>query len=230
MKLIEITSTITNKPTNLDMDDRNKPKRHGVGDDDIGHFSFVKPDEDDPHMIRKYHRRADIIDDAFNYYVEELRKRKLWNKNIHFPRIYNTNIHQGYKDWEIEKLIKLSDASKTEYRALIKRYFSGEDVDAGLYRATDKMNYMQIFLNFIVRYTGDGDGDGDEGFQVVDEELKKALNILVEIKRNVPEITHFDWGLDNIMFRRTSVGLQVVFTDPFGFAKVQKNVDNTPAV
>lgn len=213
MKLVEITSTITKKPTNLDMDNRDQPHHHGISMDDTGYFSFVKPDEEDPHMIRKYHRRPDDEEDAFDYYVEELRKRKLWNKNIHFPRIYNTNVHQGYKDWTIEKLINTDDVSNTEYRALIKRYFSGANVDSGLIAAASTKEYIPLLLRFIRKYTS----YEAESFEVEDEELSKALDILRDMVIDVPEIDDFDWGFDNIMFRRTSVGLQLVFTDPFGF-------------
>jgi hypothetical protein len=145
MKIYEILSTQTYRQPRM-----TRQERHDVDDDDsipAGWYSFVHKDKDDPHMVKKF-KRPNKEDDGYDDYVNELRKNKLWSKNIHFPRVYNTNVSHyinpdhangpeyekgwdknTYVDYTLERLIPYSNVSTQQLTSALSRYFKGPAVD-----------------------------------------------------------------------------------------------------
>lgn len=180
-----------------------------------GSFSFVKPDVD-PHMIRKYHKRDHYAEtDGFVLYAEYLASKELWNKNIHFPRVYNTNQDPGYgdaHDWLIEVLVPWNYVSEKEYQAMFRRYFTGEGVERRM--ILDNTALYAVAMSTMIS-TVCGEYGLNEDIQVKDEELAEAIRLLTEFADS--SSAELDLHKNNIMYRRTSVGMQVVLSDPFGY-------------
>jgi len=221
MKLSEITTKHTRKHREFDPKERGHPEEYGLSNDP-GHFSFVKHDEDEPHMITKYHRRPDEMGDAFVSYAKLLKKKKIWNKNIHFPRIYVTNDDKDaegrvFRDWTMEKLVSWKNVSEEELRELISRYFRGPEINRFLSgKFTPLLEYAEQIPLYCISYFWN---KNHGRFIVNNDEFKWALDFLKDIVNGeYGYIGSLDLHADNVMYRRTPVGVQLVFTDPFGFA------------
>lgn len=185
----------------------------------VGGSSFVTPHEDDPHMVRKYHKkRIEMQKDGFTWYAVLVTKYHLWD-NVHFPRIYVTNDVEHEKlgpirDWTIEKLLNSGEIRQSEMKHLFARYFSGKYVDKML-SYKDMFSSIQ-YSHFIALCIRQVIFENTDGFQVKieDEELARAINTLRELKSEMGN-SKFDLEGDNILYRRTAQGLQLVFMDPF---------------
>lgn len=177
----------------------------------VGHFSRAFKDPDDPHMIDKEQIRKSYQDrmaDGFEFFAKKVIKNKLWNE-IHFPRIYVENVttdktgKKNYK-WKMEKLIPLTEYSDEGLHHLAEQYF-GED------------NAIEINSGYTLASAVQ---DAVHGYiKIRDEQLMKALKILKELYKEYFELTNgggfWDMHAANMMIRRTSVGPQLVITDPF---------------
>lgn len=214
MRLFEIiTHTKTSEPRGLSDEERLEPKKHGLVGVDDSNFSFVQSDED-PHMVRKYNKSEEASrQDGFAKYVEFIVRFKLWDNNVHFPRVYNTNVVQGgdygdpVYDWTIEKLLDWDAVSVAEYDYMNQRYF-GESVN------DEPRLLIQDMASRILNALR---GDTVMSNEVRDPDLITAMEVLKQIK-DYAGFVGYDIHKDNIMFRRTPVGMQLVFNDPFGFA------------
>lgn len=216
MRLFElITHTRTRNPTAMDPVERSEPEMFSMADKQPGTFSFIRNDDDDPHMVRKYNKTAyHSKQDGFVVYAEFVNKYKLWDSSVHFPRIYNTNDdpdRDGSRyDWQMEKLIEWRDISAKEFLALYNRYFiapvSREDLPSQML-VDDIINELLEALH----------PKSDPADVVKDEGLLSALKSL-KVIRDTAGFSEFDLHINNIMYRRTAVGLQLVFSDPFGFS------------
>jgi hypothetical protein len=196
--------------------DRSGPK--------VGLYSVVIKSVDDPHMVRKFHIKTDPsgregegelwkVNDGFVVYAALLIKLKI--DNVHFPRIYETNIHEGgsrvFRDWTMEALLEWNEVRHEELKELFHRYFEGEEID-NLMHEWDA-NSPADLAGIMAAATYHNDRSNVD-IRIKDDEYRKAIDILHIIKSK-GQFTRFDGGMSNLMFRRTSVGLQAVFSDPF---------------
>lgn len=215
MRLFElITHTSTVGDDNEDLGDL---ESQALNDPDDSSFSFVVPDED-PHMVKKYNKSYDAsYKDGFVMYAEYVVEYKLWDESVNFPRIYNTNATPSDRevgsryDWRIERLIPWTEVSKEEFKAMVERYFVGPIVSRFGTGETERVlaDGITIMLKRLL--------EGSSEISARDEGLSVALSWLGSIKKYY-NFNGYDIHKDNIMYRRTPVGLQLVFNDPFGFA------------
>jgi hypothetical protein len=218
-EIIQHKRTVSEPPIDDDM--RADPADHGLGNKgDDASFSFVTP-ADDPHEVRKYNRTPDnSLQDGFVLYAKYVVKHKLWD-NVHFPKIYVTNQaashgDEEFYDWTMERLTWWKDISEEEYLAMIDRYFSipvaellrskGDDLSYG-----EQFRFAQGISDILRAMLR-----GDMAVDVIDDELLDALRHLVAIKEEIG-FKLYDLHRFNIMYRRTPVGTQLVFSDPFGY-------------
>jgi len=180
-----------------------KPKEIGSGI-----YSSVYDNPADPHTVKKTQSYASS--DPFLEYVELIIKHKLW-ENPHFPRIYGTkyfNFKGGLRrgQWKIERLHKIHTLNLEESKGLVERYFGVET----------ESKYTLIRLL--------GDLENKKTIEnIKDETFKQAAIKIHSLIDDLPRVSFdstvpragLDLHGDNFMIRRTSVGPQVVFMDPF---------------
>jgi len=196
---------------------------HGDGRLGTGEFAIVYPDKDDPHMVNRRGRipgnekrskhSPDMLKDSFISYAKWVVRNKLWNENIHFPRIYVTEYDEANDifDYKIEKLVDYRSLNRKMLLNVMYKYFT-DDIMSDATTVTDlkklktnQLMYQMCYILDEVIY------EGTKG-TVKDEEFKRGFDILLKgIKDN-------DWEWDghrtNVMFRITGTGPQLVFTDP----------------
>lgn len=181
-----------------------------------GTFSRVSDDKSDPHMVTKTQMRKDdgYIADMFDAYAEVIAKEQLWDM-IHFPRVYaiktySDNAGNKRTRWRMEKLIALSSRQVTplDVKSLCERYFSDdaykEIADADFYPG--EIVY-QIELGV----------EQEELGVIKDDTLRAACKKLrqIYIEFNRTSATMLDLHDENLMYRRSHTGLDIVFSDPF---------------
>lgn len=181
-----------------------------------GSFSAVKPDPKDPHMVKKFSVAGrSESDEGFKAFIMFLHNNDLAD-NIHMPRVYDIKTVKGrdgivIDSYRIEKLISMNTLSR-------------EDLVSFIHSITDEMDIDDEYTS------------GDIGFKILQVMLSDAISKAVS-KRNpsfkldsLNEACHIvaralhatggdsDMYGDNLMFRRTQQGLQLVFSDPIYIA------------
>jgi hypothetical protein len=213
MKLNEIIKT-SHKQAHGGVFYNKKLKQKAQDSDNHGLYSFVTHDEDDPHIVTKYGKETlENSRDGFIKYAQEIKRRRLWEKNIHFPRIYTVTdttdatptIGGKYRSWKIEKLTKLRSCSTEQLNAMSYQYF-GKEYESFVSKTSIITNICKNIENFLY---------GISDTPVIDNEFKQACLILRDIREKIN--IYFDIHDGNLMVRVTPVGTQIVFTDPFGF-------------
>jgi hypothetical protein len=176
-----------------------------------GRYSIVRKDPKDPHMVSK---RQKIDTSGENYHQKDLYPefvKALVNSdqkmNPYFPRIYGVNKYtdkQGVTlhKFNMEQLNSMHTISKEELQHVLDLI-----IDEGIQRAwgidTDMM--LAYFLSEAIKKSS-------VRKLVKDRNLYNALVFLSKfLKKN----WHLDLHADNMMFRRTPYGPQLVITDPF---------------
>lgn len=182
-------------------------------------FSKVKDIKNEPHMVRKYnHRPMDPAAhklrsvDGFNYFIEQIIERGETD-NIHFPRVYAMKkIVDDYKQhihtYDVEKLIPSSAVTREELLKVCEESF-GKDDDALDY---SKESLEDIISGKVIYALEHNDYDDIES-----ESLLEALHILRDIVKSAINLKRghkLDLHVQNIMYRRTPVGTQLVINDP----------------
>lgn len=211
-----------------DGDDSYDPELDDYGEDDrlgTGEAGIVFPDED-PHMVRRIGRQKGNIKgsaskhakrDPYVTYAKWVVDEKLWEKNIHFPRIYVTEYDETNDifDYTMEKLFPYTKLTRKMVWGMLHNYFDKDSIEDGLPRgvkedpSTDEYSLRDL-LYTLVSLTDLAVMDAED--IVINDEFDKACQMLgVQIDDN-------GWDSDltrhNIMFRLTNTGPQLVFTDP----------------
>lgn len=222
--LLEIIEPeIKNFRTNREFKDRpfnyhkekNNPRNLGTGN-----FSKVRSTRD-PHVVKKSSisttRGNPELDDAYWDFVNLVLKNKLW-ENPYFPRFYRKTSIQGEKDTshhsvEMERLESIEKAPNEDLIPMIRKALNKkgrEYVKAKAEEVGGKGALIFAFSTVINSAVYDGNLS-----LIGDDELAKALKILNLYAKN--SSVKIDIHEENIMARRTPVGLQLVITDPFSF-------------
>lgn len=181
--------------------------------DEIGRgvFSRVVPHPEDPHLVQKYNihplgpKRARVAD-GFEQYVDFLIKYNLMD-NVHFPKVYKvktvTDAGGERKNfYEIEKLYPLRQMTDEELASISENVF-GSSYTLVPSNIAERIEYAVT--------------DTAWREKIKSESLKNAIEALVKISKESD--FSLDIHEDNIMFRRTPHGPQLVISDPFSFLK-----------
>lgn len=216
MKLIDLQEIFTPTETTIFSNRKFRPNydpnptKRELG---RGKYSVVADDPADPHMVKKRQLSRSDTDnskDLYTTFAKTVVAYKLWNK-IHFPRIYEIKVlqdkdHKQLFKWRIEKLHDIYTLSPEEFDSLINRYFTRDIVQA-INKSPERM--CDIMRSMIVK---------KDFSNVEDEQFKTCMAIISKMIQSFQSIGRYfklDLHSGNIMVRRTSVGPQLVITDPF---------------
>lgn len=195
-----------------------------------------------PHDIRKVSRQMDRFDiDGFYYYMHGLADNPD-NTNPYYPRFREikvyTDEHDAKKAMDVftddrkdkitystkmEKLYPLRDMSRSEEDAMLARMLGtgytkmvtgAEGVNqrlANILNSQEKADYGRVL--YIIKFLlHEPDAIADD---IQDADLMRATNWLREFQRTAS--LGFDLHGENIMYRKTPYGPQLVITDPFSY-------------
>jgi hypothetical protein len=232
MKLFEIINLKTEKIYNSPKSEDEHSRR--IKSNKRGAFSWVEDDETDPFLVNKKH----FIDsenpesrDGFYVYLNKIKDKMA--ENPFFPRVYELRKHhqqdaESYSriNSKIEKLFPLKDLSIPLQDAMVKSLLDMPK----LLEEVDKHKSGKMFYEYVKRYEKHYGQYYSENMiyfliylRIIDglhispskviknKELEDALNLILSSKRSV------DLHDDNVMFRRTPYGPQLVLSDPLSF-------------
>jgi uncharacterized ubiquitin-like protein YukD len=170
--------------------------------------SYENPD--DPHTIHKFSRQPTISHDGFKIYADYIIKYNLASKNPYFPRIYKhrTNIEPPSDlsyEFEIEKLLLYYDIRIKEFRPILELLFNDSEVEEIMNIHSNEGITIKIARKIRLMIT--------QNIKSKSKLLNQAFFIIQKIIRDNSDI-YIDIHEDNIMFRRTNSGIQLVINDP----------------
>jgi len=196
--------------------DKKDPRHLGSG-----YFSKVRS-TNDPHVVKKSSVETTTgnpeLDDAYWDYVDLIIKNKLW-ENPYFPRVYKKTSMRGKEDTghhsvEMERLESIEKATKDDLLPITRKAFNKK----GREKITSDVKEKKISpITAISRVLDNAVNSGNLSL-IKDDELAKALKILNLYAKN--SSVGVDIHEENIMARRTPVGIQLVISDPFSFKQV----------
>ena len=190
-----------------------------------GAFYGMNDKNDDPHEIRKHTLYPTNIKtgiDAFAAYAKVLIENGMSGNNIYAPRIYNVkkstdSTGEVHYDFDIEKLVASHQISNKDAVAALTPAFESLDMFTRIVSASkhtrnggDITGRIGDLLTVMIRYDEiDTDSDDLNALLHVIQDVRETAN------KSTPRQTYgIDIGPSNIMYRRTSVGLQMVINDP----------------
>lgn len=182
------------------------------GEEGVGSFSRVRPSKE-PHQVKKYSHSPLKYDEGFNIfarYIAEPGKNRM--DNIHIPKVYNIKKYtdasgKHIDSYEMERLQSLQTVSKEELEHMWNVYFNTE------WSEHTDMSMLLGMLQIVI------DNDTSLDLMIKSQELKEAIFIirgaLDYASKKFGDIRAMpDLHADNLMIRRTSSGVQLVFSDP----------------
>ena len=201
-----------------------------------GAFASAYRHKKNPYDVVKGSKASKEID-GFRAFYDALASDEEAQSNPYFPRFRAMSKYTGDDDRSsyiarMEPLEKYSSISDRERKMLLDKIFSehGHDVikhyweeeklragwadDAYL---EDEDLYKHDVFAWAIRAALENDTWGDElRWEIEDGKFKKAIEFL----QNHAKASEFelDMHFNNMMIRRTSVGPQLVFNDPFGMS------------
>ena len=211
-----------------------------------GAFASAYQHKDTPHDVTKG-SKASYVPDGFQALFTALSKDKEAQANPYFPRFRSINKFQGEVEaghnpdqkkrssyvLKVEKLEPYKKLSEKEREMLVNKIFNehGEDVinhywEEETRNAQNPRGQPQRFpgekFAWAIRACLEGDTWEDElRWTIEDKKFEQAIEFLQKAAEESGY--RFDLHADNLMVRRTSVGVQLVLNDPLGFSKA-----NTP--
>lgn len=195
-----------------------------------GAFATAYRHKDNPYEITKG-SKASLKPDGFVSFYDALAKNEDAQSNPYFPRFRAMNKYHGqndrksyiarmeplepYKNLSEEERVMLVDKIFDEHGSdVINHYWEEEHRDRQHPRGRDQYFEGEKFA-WAVQSALENDTWGDElRWTIQDKKFLQAIEFLQEAAEK------FEFDLDmhfnNLMVRRTSVGPQLVFNDPFG--------------
>lgn len=175
-----------------------------------GHYSRVKPHPSDPHLVKKTsHNIKYSGDDGYRSFIAYIIENKLTD-NIHFPKVYNIRTitdKNGKKiySFDVERLVPLRKLGVEQMKAALDSHFNDDRIE----EVEDEDDGIGIIMTNIDMAVHEG------VFSVLKtQELKDACFILFKLSKDEASPHWFDLKYDNMMWRLTPYGAQLVFTDP----------------
>jgi len=197
------TTDVIDKRTNRDL---RQFRQRNTERNPEGAFSLVKQDKD-PHMMKKSSRNATPsgFTEGFKAFIMFLKNNDF--ENIHFPRVYEVKTIQGKDGYEIDKfkVEKLIDGYQID-KELMRNYVRNILPDS----ATEDYDDSEINHTLLAMYIQDA-VDG-RGRPFKEDTLNDACNIISRALHATGG--NNDIHQNNIMFRQTNRGIQVVINDP----------------
>lgn len=181
-----------------------------------GHFSAAYDHKNDPHMVNKIsHDRSFGDIDLYWQYVDRIIESGVWKSNPHFPRFYSIKKYN-------------TKSGETLYKGTMEKLISYKEIEPELLKSYIENNLFKIYIN-------DSELEGHSNSDAVLIYLEELCDNLLSLRGNYSPIKNkkliealefidssckklkycfLDIKPDNIMFRRTNYGIDIVFTDP----------------
>lgn len=198
--------------------------RIGRADGELGAGAFSKVVSDrDPHLVKKYShtalhdgpragdRQGRVYNkDGFDVFVRYLAEHDLMD-NIHFPKVYQAKRIEDNNDahinkYQMERLLESDALNRQEWVFVEENYFNPQTFDEDI----DLYDMALVLRRSLM------DERSRERYIKMDS-LKEAMAIIKRIADE--ENMRIDMHEGNFMWRRTSVGVQLVLSDPLSFDK-----------
>ncbi len=181
-----------------------------------GVFSKVAEIPDNPHEIRKLNQgKVRLESDAYYQYIKYIVDNNLAEENTYFPRIYSIELRNGPDlfpntpdnfNVQMERLIPYLEVTTEEMKALFHRIMPDS---VAMWPCENTADIFQPIKHQIALHLL----EYSPLAEFKDPQLTAALNIILAFKKENPYF-NYDLHTGNFMFRRTSVGVQLVITDP----------------
>lgn len=175
-----------------------------------GSFSAVKPDSKDPHMVKKFARMArSENDEGFKAFVMFLHKNG-FDDNIHMPRVYDVKTIRGndgiiIDSYKMEKLIPMHAIPRKELYKYYQHIAPNKDIQFLKFMPVD--DYLHSSLAGLIS-SAISHEPPDFAIDTLNQACKIVADAIVATGGTK------DIYPDNLMFRRTAQGIQIVFSDP----------------
>jgi len=195
-----------------------------------GAFATAYRHKKNPYDITKG-SKASKVPDGFKAFYDALSKNEDAQSNPYFPRFRSMSKYHGQDDRQsyiarmepLEQYVKLSHKERQmlvnklfgEHGIdIINHYFEDENRKARRPDATQEF-FPGEKLAFAVQNSLENDTWADElRWQIEDKKFLQAIEFLQDAAEKYEY--DLDMHYNNLMVRRTSVGPQLVFNDPFG--------------
>lgn len=181
----------------------------------------MKKDKKEPFTVnKKPHTFIDTSEDAYYVYIKTIVDHKLAQENPYFPKVYkfktlniknNTDRRSRSYDIQLEKLIEFDELKTKEALTLLEKILDDEGIkyfhnNYGILKSNSyhQKNIRDIIL-FILNCIA-------TNVYVKDKYAKDAMSLINDLRNAYGFILDLsEW---NVMFRRSSYGIQMVITDP----------------
>ncbi len=193
-----------------------------------GSYGFARDNPIDPHLVAKRNFGPISPDrDAYYTYIKYIVDHNMAEDNIHVPRVYHiqllptatTDTNKNFPQTffyriDIEKLVMGYTLDIDDMWAVVRATVDEDMVNSCIGFKYEPENLFQhAIINPIRQYLYETDN------HIIDKKLKEVLDVVKELKRtpdptNQYDLFSFDTHTGNYMFRRTSVGCQLVVVDP----------------
>lgn len=184
-----------------------KKRAMQASDAATGAYGFAHPDPEDPHMINKeLYGPSELEYDAYYQYIKAA--SPYMGENPYFPRVYIVKLEKDPGGnirpvYQMEKLypgdiLNRSKRGKLAMAHMFEKMFGIEESIVRWYYITDTLKAM---------LTGYG------SYPKADPLLKQAVELIKKVKKSN---SSFDYDVHegNAMIRMSSMGPQLVITDP----------------
>ena len=197
---------------------RNKKVKH-LGS---GAFASAYANEDRPEDVRKVSGQSSVHD-GYMRFVKALKDSQEFG-NPYFPKFREASEYKNQEDHmmmkrsvysvKTERLQQLEQLTKSEVAAVMERWFGENwtDVAAQLHirnRPVNGANYPSAVLVEVLKRLVKS---VQLGIRLRDNELERAVAFIQKFSAN--DAADPDISMNNIMYKRSPYGIQLVFTDP----------------
>lgn len=190
-----------------------------------GMYAAAIEHENHPGEVTKVSSQIDDLNrDGYFRYVSNIVKNDRIQSNPYFPKIYKIKIYKTeptntansayFYTMQMEKLYSVKELSEDEVEMLMDKMFhithsykTGQENDH-----TPNVRDMIATIDYAISSGFKKVKSVNHSTNLKDPHLKQAILIIKKLVRNSGLTNDIHGG--NLMFRRTSVGVQLVITDP----------------
>ncbi len=192
-------------------------------------FSTGRDDKNDPHMFKKYNHTPLSSDkiDGYDVFIRYLIDNDI--ENPYFPNVYNItkiddNTGKHITTYKVEKLLKYSQVTIEDLLTILNVSFIHDEYTTNTIAAMeaniksyeeDEWFYNSKLQDLSSMIANRVEHGLYAPSTIRSEPLKKALKILNTIRAE--KSLKVDIHQENVMYRRTGKGVQLVINDPFSF-------------
>lgn len=208
-----------------------------------GAFATAYRHKDNPYDVTKG-SKASKEPDGFRAFYDALSKNENAQSNPYFPRFRAMSKYHGLDDREsyiarMEPLEAYKNLSEEERVMLVNKIFDehGSDVINHYWEEEHRDRNLQgrgqhfegEKFAWAVQSALENDTWGDElRWTIQDKKFSQAIEFLQEAAEKYEY--DLDMHFNNLMVRRTSVGVQLVFNDPFGASSAHNDEDDEDGI